>query len=112
MKVNLDNENLQDKGYFDLLLTLLQFVPALVLTIKNLLEAREATISRKVGQDKGDGEEAEDGIELGEVEPPIASSSQRRTFTNAVITREDRSLSKQAVGLGGDVVSKHEKRKG
>ncbi|GMH62969.1 hypothetical protein TrRE_jg6880, partial [Triparma retinervis] len=92
----------------------LQFVPALVLTIKNLLEAREATISRKVGQDKGDGEEAEDGIELGEVESPIekASSSQRRTFTNAVSTREDRSLSKQAVGLGGDVVSKHEKRKG
>ncbi|GMH49607.1 hypothetical protein TrRE_jg13279 [Triparma retinervis] len=78
MKVNLDNENLQDKGYFDLLLTLLQFMPALLLTIKKLLEARESTTSRKVG----------------------------------VSTREDRSLSKEAVVRGVDVVSKHEKRKG
>ena len=108
MKVNLDNENLQSKRYFDVLLTLLQFVPALVLTIMNLLEAREATSQRTVG---GEGKE-EEGLELGYVESPVTNASARRSFTNVVSTREGRSLSKQEVELGGEAVSKHEKRKG
>ena len=91
MKVNLDNENLQDKRYFDILLTLLQFVPALVLTIMNLLEAREATSQEIVGHKDndigGEGKEYE-GLELGEVEIPVTTASTRRSFNNVVSTRE------------------------
>ena len=115
MKVNLDNENLQARRYFDILLTLLQFVPALVLTIMNLLEAREATSQRTVGHSDndfgGEGKE-EEGLELGEVESSLTNASARRSFTNVVNIREGRSLSKQAVELGSEAVSKHEKRKG
>ena len=119
MKVNLDNENLQDRRYFDILLTLLQFVPALVLTIKKLLEARAATIQRNVGalaghldNDIGGEGKEEEGLELSEVEIPVTSASTRRSFTNVVSTREGRSLSKQEVELGYEAVSKHERRKG
>ena len=107
MKVNLDNENLQDRRYFDILLTLLQFVPALVLTIKNVLEAVEHS-DNDIG---GEGKE-EEGLELGYVESPVTNTSSRRSFTNVVSTREGGSLSKQEVELGGEAVSKHEKRKG
>ncbi|GMH47655.1 hypothetical protein TrRE_jg12700, partial [Triparma retinervis] len=35
LKVNLDEENLQNKGYFDLLLTCVQFVPAMISSLVN-----------------------------------------------------------------------------
>ena len=70
MKVNLDNENLQDKRYFDMLLTLLQFVPALVVTLKNAMELREATNKTEKLDDLG-AEQEEVGLELKKVENPI-----------------------------------------
>ncbi|GMH68256.1 hypothetical protein TrST_g5437 [Triparma strigata] len=46
MKVNLDGENLQDKIYFDVVLTLLQFMPALAIVFsyrrKDMEEVRES----------------------------------------------------------------------
>merc|ERR1711871_1867677 len=43
IKVNLDNENLQNKGYFDLVLTCVQFVPVLISLLTNLAKAENAT---------------------------------------------------------------------
>jgi len=42
MKVNLDNKNLQDKGYFDAILTCIQFVPAIIVSGVNFEKARRA----------------------------------------------------------------------
>merc|ERR1711871_1711981 len=39
IKVNLDNENLQNKGYFDLVLTCVQFVPTLISLLTNVTKS-------------------------------------------------------------------------
>jgi hypothetical protein len=106
MKVNLDNENLQNKGYFDIVLTFIQFVPALIVCITNVVNAKMATDKIKGGllgsfmKSRGEGE---GGLEMGDIvsNPVLPGNVQ-------VATREDRSHGL----LGGEVVSKHEKRKG
>ena len=42
MKVNLDNENLQDRGYFDIVLTCIQFIPVAIVTGFNVVMTRRA----------------------------------------------------------------------
>jgi hypothetical protein len=69
MKVNLDGENLQNRGYFDAILTLVQILPVFFLTVANLMDLNEAwkeaknslsCLSSLRDSEKG-------GIELGEV---------------------------------------------
>ncbi|GMI40505.1 hypothetical protein TrCOL_g10999 [Triparma columacea] len=147
MKVNLDNENLQNKGYFDMILTGVQFVPTLIATIVNLVKAKRLTTteidtllresrqarSDKSGLDFGNVDLDDGGVELSAVgsstqgsqrstAPPShihrASSfnkfkGKKKGFkskeSETLANREERSLSKEAAGLGGEVVSKHEK---
>ncbi|GMH66070.1 hypothetical protein TrRE_jg8416 [Triparma retinervis] len=64
----MDSENLQDKVYFDMVLTFIQFVPAVLVCVMNVMEARE-TSSEALGElsyEAGGLIEGE-GIELGNV---------------------------------------------
>ncbi|GMI38984.1 hypothetical protein TrCOL_g11663 [Triparma columacea] len=147
MKVNLDNENLQNKGYFDMILTGVQFVPTLITTIVNLVKAKQLTTTEietllresrqarrdKSGLDFGNVDLDDGGVELSALgsstqgsqrstAPPshIQRASSFNKFkgkkgrvkskeSKTLANREERSLSKDAAGLGGEVVSKHEK---
>ena len=66
IKVNLDGEDLQSRGYFDAILTLVQILPVFFLTVANLLELNEAWKEAKNSLfSMRDSEKG--GIELGEV---------------------------------------------
>jgi hypothetical protein len=68
MKVNMDNENLQNRAYFDIVLSAIQFVPILIVTVTNFINARNATKAAKSllggssNDDSGGG-----GLEMGEI---------------------------------------------
>jgi hypothetical protein len=108
MKVNMDNENLQNRRYFDLILSAIQFVPVLIVTVTNFINARNlATKAAKSLLGGSSNDDSGGGLEMGEISLNAVPDA-----ANAVSTREGRSLSKQEVELGGEPVSKHEKRKG
>lgn len=119
MKVNLDNENLQDRGYFDMILTCIQFVPALIISATNFLNAIIANDEAKgklLGSFRKNRGAGERGLEMGDiVTNPVTGTAPQpakvKQVKLEVANWEERSLSKQAVELGGEVVSKHELRK-
>ncbi|GMI45787.1 hypothetical protein TrCOL_g9297 [Triparma columacea] len=104
MKVNMDDENLQNRRYFDLILSAIQFVPVLIVTVTNFISARNAIEAAKSLLGRSSNDDSGGGLEMGEISlNPVPGAA------NAVSTREGRSLSKQEVELGGEAVSKHEK---
>ncbi|GMH47631.1 hypothetical protein TrRE_jg2307, partial [Triparma retinervis] len=114
LKVNLDEENLQNKGYFDLLLTCVQFVPAMISSLVNAVKARNAAregsaLLRSMSSAsswRGGGNESETGLDMRQVELGGEGGVEL-----ASINREGRSLSKEATDLGGEITSKHEKER-
>jgi hypothetical protein len=133
MKVNLDGQNLESKAYFDMILTGMQFVPTVLVSLFYLTRTRKIKMSdiedlirtsksSRAALDFGDLEVEEDGIELNE---KVAQVNNKRASTFSkfkenknigkgraslnLANREGRSLSKEAVGLGGEVISKHQK---
>jgi hypothetical protein len=48
IKVNLDGEKLQDKGYFDVILTGVQFMPALISFLMSMWKAKKSKNSKKM----------------------------------------------------------------
>ena len=72
IKVKLDGEDLQSRGYFDAILTLVQILPVFFLTVANLMELNEAWKEAKNSLfSMRDSEKG--GIELGEVSNPVTS---------------------------------------
>ena len=101
MKVNLEGEDLRSKKFFDLALTLLQFVPAAITLLYNMYEAKSSArkalqkriISKKEdASEEGDmtlekniDEEEGNGMQLDTFNPVVASTSQTK---NKIINKE------------------------
>ncbi|GMI40862.1 hypothetical protein TrCOL_g4331 [Triparma columacea] len=114
LKVNLDEENLQNKGYFDLVLTCVQFVPAMISSLVNAVKARNAAregsvllMSGAASSWRGGRNESETGLDMRQVE----LGGEGGVELAKIIEREKRSLSKEATDLGGEITSKHEKER-
>ncbi|GMI36382.1 hypothetical protein TrRE_jg11935 [Triparma retinervis] len=134
MKVNMDDENLQNRGYFDMILTCIQFVPVLIVTGTNMVKAKNATKAAKgllgstvrsgrSGSDKG----GAGALEMGEISvtvnplpesqknkknlaPHLARVQTFKSESKAALSKPfARSPSKEQTSLGGEVVSKHKK---
>ena len=125
MKVNMDNENLQNRVYFDMVLSAIQFVPVLIVTVTNFINARNATKAAKSLLGGGSNDDSGGGLEMGEITlnplpdgalgkkslPPHLARVQafKRESKTALANPFARSLSKEETSLGGEVVSKHKK---
>ena len=126
MKVNMDDENLQNRGYFDMLLTCIQFVPILIVTGTNMVMLKAKNASKAANSLLGSSRSNEDrgGLEMGEITlnpvpdvakkknlpPHLARVQTFKSESKAALSKPfARSPSKEQTSLGGEVVSKHKK---